>query len=61
MDYERCEEERRGCINLAEHRCVSFTERYRFKPITEIEADCLLIISFCFLGKRLMNPIFSTH
>jgi hypothetical protein len=33
MDYERCEEERRGCINLAEHRCVSFTERYRSKPV----------------------------
>ncbi len=31
MDYERCEEERRGCINLAEHRCVSFTERYSVK------------------------------
>jgi hypothetical protein len=35
MDYERCEEERIGGINLAEYRCVSLAERYRLSPRAE--------------------------
>jgi Fe-S-cluster-containing dehydrogenase component len=47
MDYERCEEERRGCINLAEHRCVSLAERHSFKYSSAFSPQIMKCI-FCY-------------